>query len=139
MVPAEEGREQAPEAGAKGQAESKEEEPVVPKRKIDIRAALAMIPPATQYFGEEKRVRERRIRLKFHNELKEGIAKLNPGLARELGIREYVEVVVAHRRRFRYKVELDEQVPPNEIWVNGEKLPEYGVADNTIVTVRAAG
>jgi hypothetical protein len=114
------------------------EEEAVPRRKIDIRAALSMIPPATQYFGVEKKVRERRIRLRFHNELKEGIAKINPSLARELGIRDQVEVVVAHRRRFRYKVELDEQVPVNEIWVNGEKLPEYGVADNTIVTVRAA-
>ncbi len=125
------------EAGQEQPGEKKEEE-IVPKRKIDIRAALSMIPPATQYFGEERRIRERRIRLRFHNELKEGIAKINPGLARELGISEYVEVVVAHRRRFKYKVELDEQVPVNEIWVNGEKLPEYGVADNTIVTVRAA-
>ncbi len=131
---AEEGRQEAPQ-------ERREEgggEEVVPRRKIDIRAALSMIPPATQYFARERRVRERRIRLRFHNELKEGIAKINPSLARELGIRDQVEVVVAHRRRFRYKVELDEQVPANEIWVNGERLPEYGVADNTIVTVRAA-
>ncbi len=118
--------------------QAKEEETPVPRKKIDVRSALAMIPPATQYFGEAKKVKERRIRLRFHNELKEGIAKINPSLARELEIREYVEVVVAHRRRFRYKVELDEEVPVNEIWVNGEKLPEYGVADNTVVTVRPA-
>ena len=123
----------------RGGAEEAGREEEVPRRKIDVRAALSMIPPATQYFGEAKRVRERRIRLRFHNELKEGIAKINPSLARELDVKEYVEVVVAHRRRFRYRVELDDQVPVNEIWVNGEKLPEYGVADNTIVTVRPAG
>lgn len=116
------------------QQEAGEEE--IPKRKVDIRSALALIPPASQLLGREKRVRERRIRLRFHNELKEGIAKVNPQLLRELGEGEYIEVVVAGRHRFRYKVEADESVPVNEVWVNGEKLPEYGVADNSIATVR---
>ncbi|MET1100999.1 MAG: hypothetical protein ABWW69_00760 [Pyrodictiaceae archaeon] len=107
-------------------------------KKIDIRTALSIIPPASQLFREEKRPRERRIRLRFHNELKEGVAKINPELAKELGIHEKVEVVVAHRRRFTYKVELDNNVPSNEVWVNGAKLPEYGVSDNSIATIRAA-
>ncbi len=107
------------------------------KKKRDIRAILQMIPPASQLFGEEKRVKERRIRMRFHDELKEGIAKLNPQLAKELDIKDKVEVVVAHRHRFVFNVVLDDQVPVNEIWVNGEKLREEGVADNSIVTVRA--
>ncbi len=107
------------------------------KKKRDIRAILQMIPPASQLFGEEKRVKERRIRMRFHDELKEGIAKLNPQLAKELDIKDKVEVVVAHRHRFVFNVMLDDQVPVNEIWVNGEKLREEGVADNSIVTVRA--
>jgi len=121
----------------KGEEIGKSEEEVeVPKRKVDIRSALALIPPASQLMGRERRVRERRIRLRFHNELKEGIAKVNPQLLRELGEGEYIEVVVAGRHKFRYKVEINEQVPVNEVWVNGEKLPEYGVADNSIATVR---
>ncbi len=108
-----------------------------PKKKIDIRTALSMIPPASQILGKQKKQRERRVRLRFRNELKEGIAKLNPELLKEIGEAEYIEVVVAHRHRFRYRVELDESVPPNEVWVNGEKLPEYGVSDNSIATVRA--
>ena len=107
------------------------------KKKRDIRSILQMIPPASQLFGEEKKVRERRVRMKFHDELKEGIAKMNPQLARELGIQDKVEVVVAHRPRYVFSVALDEEVPVNEIWVNGEKLREDGVADNSIVTVRA--
>ena len=107
------------------------------KKKRDIRAILQMIPPASQLFGGEKKVRERRIRMKFHDELKEGVAKLNPQLAKELGIEDKVEVVVAHRHRYVFSVVLDEEVPVNEIWVNGEKLREDGVADNSIVTVRA--
>ncbi len=118
-----------------GEAQGEEEE--LPKKKIDVRAALSLIPPASQLLGKEKKPRERRVRLRFHNELKEGIAKVNPELLKEIGEAEYIEVVVAHRHRFRYRVEVDEQVPPNEVWVNGSNLPEYGVSDNSIATVRA--
>jgi hypothetical protein len=108
----------------------------IPKRKIDVRTALSLVPPATQLFGQQKKPRERRIRLRFHNELKEGIAKVNPELMKEIGEGEYVEIVVAGRHKFTYKVELDENVPVNEVWVNGAKLPEYGVSDNSIATIR---
>jgi len=122
-------------AGAEEKSEEQAEE--IPRKKIDIRSALAMIPPASQVLGKQKKQRERRVRLRFHNELKEGIAKVNPELLKEIGEAEYIEVVVAHRHKFRYRVEVDESVPPNEVWVNGGKLPEYGVSDNTIATVRA--
>ncbi|HIC98940.1 MAG TPA: hypothetical protein EYP08_04690 [Pyrodictiaceae archaeon] len=116
-------------------------EKITPKKKIDVRAALQFIPPASQLASEKRRaVVERRVRLRFHNELKESIVKLNPDLARELDVKDgdYIEVVVAHRHKFVYKVELDENVPVTEVWVNGEKLPEYGVSDNSIATIRKA-
>ena len=116
-------------------------EKITPKKKIDVRAALQFIPPASQLASEKRRaVVERRVRLRFHNELKESIVKLNPNLARELDVKDgdYIEVVVAHRHKFVYKVELDENVPVTEVWVNGEKLPEYGVSDNSIATIRKA-
>ncbi|NPA05572.1 MAG: hypothetical protein GXO09_05715 [Crenarchaeota archaeon] len=114
--------------------EAREEKP----KKIDVRAALSLIPPATR--GTGKRRSERRIRLRFRDELKKGIVKLNPALASEIGVKEgdAVEVVVAHRRRFRYTVVLDTAVPPNEAWVNGEGMDEYGIADNSIATIRRA-
>jgi len=121
--------------------EQQTSEEVVPKKKIDVRAALQFIPPASQLASEKRKaIVERRVRLRFHNELKESIAKLNPDLAKELGVEEgdYMEVVVAHRHKFVYKVELNENVPVTEVWVNGEKLPEYGVSDNSIATVRKA-
>lgn len=122
------------QSGSPGREEAEEE---VPRKKIDIRTALSLIPPASQVLGKQKKQRERRIRLRFHNEVKEGIAKVNPELLREIGESEYIEVVVAHRHRFRYRVEVDDSVPPNEVWVNGENLPEYGISDNSIATVRA--
>lgn len=121
--------------------EQQTSEEVVPKKKIDVRAALQFIPPASQLASEKRKaIVERRVRLRFHNELKESIAKLNPDLAKELGVEEgdYMEVVVARRHKFVYKVELDENVPVTEVWVNGEKLSEYGVSDNSIATVRKA-
>jgi len=114
-----------------------QDEEELPKRKIDVRTALSLIPPATQLFGQQKKPRERRIRLRFHNELKEGVAKVNPDLLKEIGEGEYIEIVVAGRHRFQYRVEVDENVPVNEVWVNGANLPEYGIADNSIATVRA--
>ncbi len=129
--------EQAGPGAGSGEEKPEESEEELPRKKIDIRSALAMIPPASQVLGKQKKQRERRVRLRFHNELKEGIAKVNPELLKEIGEAEYIEVVVAHRHKFRYRVEVDESVPPNEVWVNGEKLPEYGISDNTIATVRA--
>ncbi len=117
--------------------EEEREEEAAPKKKIDIRSALSLIPPASQVLGKQKKQRERRIRLRFHEELRKGVAKLNPELLKEIGEAEYIEVVVAHRHRFRYRVEVDPEVPPNEVWVNGEDLPEYGISDNSIATVRA--
>jgi len=118
------------------EAKKQQEQEELPRKKIDVRSALALIPPASQLLGREKKQRERRVRLRFHDELKEGIAKVNPELLREIGEGEYIEIVVAHRHKFRYRVEKDDSVPPNEVWVNGAKLPEYGVSNNTIVTVR---
>ncbi|ALL00637.1 hypothetical protein Pyrde_0587 [Pyrodictium delaneyi] len=118
------------------EAKKQQEQEELPRKKIDVRSALALIPPASQLLGREKKQRERRVRLRFHDELKEGIAKVNPELLKEIGEGEYIEIVVAHRHKFRYRVEKDDSVPPNEVWVNGAKLPEYGVSDNTIVTVR---
>jgi len=118
------------------EAKKQQEQEELPRKKIDVRSALALIPPASQLLGREKKQRERRVRLRFHDELKEGIAKVNPELLREIGEGEYIEIVVAHRHKFRYRVEKDDSVPPNEVWINGAKLPEYGVSNNTIVTVR---
>jgi len=118
------------------EAKKQQEQEELPRKKIDVRSALALIPPASQLLGREKKQRERRVRLRFHDELKEGIAKVSPELLKEIGEGEYIEIVVAHRHKFRYRVEKDDSVPPNEVWVNGAKLPEYGVSNNTIVTVR---
>ncbi len=123
----------APEKTNKEEEKAEEKLP----RKIDIRSALALIPPAAQLFGKKKTVRERRVRIRFKPNVKEGIALLNPELAKDLNITEYLEIVVAGRRRFRFKAEVSDEVPLNEVWVNGKDLPEKGVADNSIATVRA--
>ncbi len=83
-----------------------------------------------------KRV-ERRLRLRRRNDVGRGLAKMNPKMMQELGITDTLEVVIAGKKRYRFRVLSDENVPEREVWCNDEELREYGIADNTIATCRA--
>lgn len=83
-----------------------------------------------------KRV-ERRLRIRRRQEVNRGLAKMNPNTMKELGITDTLEVVIAGKKRYRFKVLPDENVPAREVWCNDEELREYGIADNTIATCRA--
>ncbi len=107
------------------------------EKKLDIKALVAVIPPASS-LGKEKVRREKRIRVRALSEIKEGFAKINPELAKELGITSSLEVVVARKRKLKLTAIMDENVPVNEVWCNLEQLKEEGIADNSIATVRAA-
>ena len=108
------------------------------EKKFDIKMLTAIIPPARELKPEIKKVTERRIRVRRRDEVKREYAYVNPKLAKELGVEEYVEVVVAGRKKFRLKAILKDEVPEREVWCNSELLRENGVADNSIATVRAA-
>ena len=105
------------------------------ERKIDIKALVAIIPPASAR-KTEKRLREKRIRLRYNDSVKPGHAIINEDLAKTLDITEYIEVTVAGRKRFKLKVTFNPDVPVNEVWCNPEELRERGIADNSIATVR---
>jgi len=109
-----------------------------PKPKLIIPAFLK---PETFFKEERKERKERRIRVRRRKDVDEGKAKINPELAKELDIKDKVEVVVvgggSRERRYVFTVVLDENVPKNEIWCNEDELKRLGVADNTMATVRA--
>lgn len=106
-------------------------------KKRDIKALLSVIPPAEALRKQkEGGARERRIKLRYGESVKQGTLHINPALAKELSISDYAEVSV-HGRRVRLKVVLDEGVPPSEIWGSSD-LKSYGIADNSIVTLRAS-
>ncbi len=80
---------------------------------------------------------ERRLRLRRREEVGRGLAKMNPRMMEELGITTELEVVIAGKKRYRFRVLSDESVPEREVWCNEEELREYGIADNTVATCRA--
>ncbi len=104
-----------------------------------------IVPPFLKpeaFTKEERRDRkERRIRVRRRKDVDEGKAKINPELAKELDIRDKVEIVVvgggSRERKYVFTVIQDPSVPRNEIWCNEEEMRRLGVADNTMVTVRA--
>ena len=118
--------------GQKVEDQSKQKE-----KKKDIKALVAVIPPATQLLGrKEKKLAEKRIRVRRKPNIKPEYAYINPQLAKELGVKEYLEIVIARRHRYAFKAILDENVPVNEVWCNEDLLREDGVADNSIATAR---
>ena len=105
--------------------------------KPDVSRLLAFIPPASVLKQRQKRITEKRVRLKYDDSLERDQAKINPRLAKELGIEDLLEISVAGRHRFVLKAILDEEVEENRVHVNPELMEENGVADNSIATVRA--
>jgi len=105
-------------------------------RRRDIRALLAVIPPAEALRKRERVVAEVRVRLKYNPEVKPGTLHLNPGLAKELSVSDHVEISV-HGKRVRLKAVISEGVPRGEVWGSAD-LKGLGIADNSLVTVRAS-
>jgi len=117
-----------------------EERKEVKRKKIDIKALVAVIPPASEVLARKApKAIERRIRVRRKPDVDPDYAKINPSLAKSLGAQDLVEIVVAGRFRKTFNIILDENVPANEAWCNEELLKEHGVADNSIATIRRAG
>jgi len=114
-----------------------EEEQEIPEIKVDVKSAISLIPPASALKAKEKKLREKRIRLKYDYSLKPHEAKINAKLAKELGVEDKIEIVVAGRHRFAFKAIIDEEVDYNRVHVNPDLMEEHGIADNSIATVRA--
>jgi len=108
-------------------------------KKRDIKALVAIIPPATQLRRRESsKVKEKRIRVRLKPDVKEGELHISPSLAQELDLKDSAELSVPGKKKMRFKAILNEGVPSGEVWVNEEVMKERGVADNTLATVRGA-
>jgi len=88
------------------------------------------------YMTDVKRV-ERRLRIRRREEVTRGMAKMNPRMMGLLGVTSSLEVVIAGKKRYKFRVLSDENVPEREVWCNTEELREYGIADGTVATCRA--
>jgi hypothetical protein len=105
-------------------------------KRRDIKALLAVIPPAEELRKRERVVTEMRLRLKYNPEVKPGTIHLNPELAKELSVSDYAEISV-HGKRVKLRAVLNENVPKGEVWGSSD-LRSIGIADNSLVTIRAA-
>jgi hypothetical protein len=123
-------------SGEKAEEEVHEEEK--PQEKMDLKRLLAVIPPPSEVLSRKRQgIKEKRIRLLYDSNISEEEARISPFLARELGAKEYVEVSVAGKKRFRLKVNIDENISPDYVYVNSELMKKNGVANNSICTIRA--
>jgi len=120
---------------AAGEAQEEEVKPDKPKGPIS--KILEVIPPASALKARERKLREKRVRIKYDPSLDREQAKIHPSLAKELGITDLLEIVVAGRHRFVFKAIIDESAEENRVHVNPDLMEEHGVADGSIATVRA--
>ncbi|MEL9909187.1 MAG: hypothetical protein QXP97_05970 [Desulfurococcus sp.] len=111
------------------------------QQKVDVSKLVSIVPPASELKKKEKKLTEKRVRIRFDRTLNEAIAKIPSALASMLGIKndERVEVVVAGRKRFEFKALIFESTDENIVYVYPGEIEKNGVADNSIATIRKAG
>ncbi len=80
---------------------------------------------------------EKRLRIRRKDIVKPGKAHINPVTMKDLKITSRVEIVLVGKRRFTFDSVEDNTVPQNEVWINSDDAKAYGIADNSIATVRA--
>ncbi|MCE4617341.1 MAG: hypothetical protein F7C32_02000 [Desulfurococcales archaeon] len=107
-----------------------------PQEKRDLEKLLSLIPPASALKSRKRHLTEKRIRIRYDDSLDEEEAKIPKSLADELGIKEYLEIVVAGRKRFVFRAIVEEGLEENRVYINPDLMEEHGIADNSIATVR---
>ncbi len=113
-------------------------ESVEKQEKVDIKKLLSVIPPPAALFSKQKqRIREKRIRLRYDQSIRADEAKISSSLARELGIKEYIEISVTGKKRFKLRAVISDSIPPDSVYINPEPAKRFGISDNSICTVRA--
>ncbi|MDT7865255.1 MAG: hypothetical protein RQ922_05190 [Thermoproteota archaeon] len=80
--------------------------------------------------------KERRLRIKISESVKEGKLSINPTTAQELGISDKVEIVVGGKKRLVLDAILSSETPPDQVFINPDFAKSFGIANNTIATIR---
>ena len=115
-----------------GEEELKPDKPRVPISKL-----VELVPSPSALKGEKRARSEARIRIRYDPTLEPEQARISERLARELGITEKLEIVVAGRHRFAFKAIVNEEAEYGRVYVNPDLMEEHGIADNSIATVRS--
>lgn len=109
------------------------------EERVDIKRLIAVIPPPSTLFGKERKtLKEKRIRLSYDTSVGKDEAKISKTLAEELNIKNFLELTVAGRKRFKFKAVILDSLPNDIAYVNPEVMKIHGVADKSICTIRSA-
>ena len=111
--------------------EEKEEE-----KKVDIKALVSIIPPASALKKTKSEIKEKRVKMRKKADVEQGVILMSAKLAAELNIKDEAEVSVKGKRS-RFKVIVQEGLPDNEIWGSAADMMKLGLEDNSTVSVRA--
>jgi hypothetical protein len=80
--------------------------------------------------------KERRLRIKRNESVKEGKLVINPKTAQELGITDKAEIVIGGKKRLELDIITSSDVPEDQVLINPDFAKTFGIADNTIATIR---
>jgi len=109
------------------------------EEKVDIKKLIAVVPPPSALFAKERKVlREKRIRLSYDTTVNKDEAKISKALAEELNIKNFLEITVAGKKRFKFKAVVMDSLPNDIVFVNPEVMKIHGVADKSICTIRSS-
>jgi hypothetical protein len=104
--------------------------------KLSIKDMLKVVPPPHLLKeGKSKKILEKRVKITYSDDIKEGHILIHPRLAEMLNIKDQLEISVKGRKRI-FKAVLNDQIPEEEIRGNSQELIRYGIANNSIVVVR---
>jgi len=88
--------------------------------------------------NQVKQRKEKRLRIKLRDEVKEGKILINEKLAKELEITDAVEIVVGGKKKLVLSAILSSEIPPDNVIINTALAKANGISDNTIATIRKA-
>ncbi|MDT7886154.1 MAG: hypothetical protein RQ968_02120 [Thermoproteota archaeon] len=80
--------------------------------------------------------KERRLRIKINESIKEGKLSINPTTAKELGIIDKVEIVIGGKKKLELEAILSSETPEDQVFINPDFAKSFGIANNTIATIR---
>jgi hypothetical protein len=84
----------------------------------------------------QKPRKEKRLRIKLKDDVKEGKLLINEKIAKELEITDKVEIVVGGKKKLILDALLSSEIPEENVFINTLLAKANGIADNTIATIR---
>ncbi len=88
--------------------------------------------------SQQKIRKERRLRVKLMDSVKEGQIMLNEKTAQELEIKDSAEIVVGGKKRLVLSIITSSEVPAEQVYINPQDAKRSGIADNSTATIRKA-